>query len=257
MSSSFGPATWPDPSDSLRSPLDRAWEPLSLKELVAVMGSVNVPWWFAGGHALELGTGRSWRAHDDIDVGISRLDVGALQRLIPAWELHVAARGSLKEWDGTALSSDRHENNVWVRRPGGTWAFDIVIGDGDREVWRYRRDPAFSLPWDRAVLRSDDGFPYLAPALQLLFKSVNARPKDDVDASVVIPTLDAWSLALLDLRLLRGHPWLVTIAEYRSGMPSSRVIQVLGLLHAAKVTAWVDGRMGHRRVTGWANTSAR
>lgn len=37
-----------------------------------------------------------------------------------------------------------------------------------------------------AVLRSAAGIPYLAPELQLLYKSKGLRPKDDVDAAEVI-----------------------------------------------------------------------
>ena len=42
-----------------------------------------------------------------------------------------------------------------------------------------------------AVLRTTDGIAYLAPELQLLFKSKNRRLKDDVDAAEVIPALGA------------------------------------------------------------------
>lgn len=220
------------------------WDCLKVNELSAVMSTVTAPWWFTGRHALELHLGRSWREHDDIDIGVCRMDIGALHGLVPSWELQVAADGNLHAWDGTSLSSDRHENNLWVRRPGGTWAFDIVIGDGDRDRWRYRRDPTFSLPWNLAVLQSPNAVPYLAPALQLLFKSVDPRPKDHVDAEVVIPTLDAWSLALLDVRLLRGHPWLGIVAAHRHGMQGPNVHDILDLLHRADVTVSVDGGWG-------------
>ncbi len=208
------------------------------------MSGVNASWWFTGGHALELHLGRSWRAHDDTDIGVCRVDVSALQSLVPQWELHVAADGTLRRWDGSPLSPDRHENNIWVKRPNGAWAFDIVIGEGDRGEWRYRRDPSFSLPWDRVVLSSGDDLPYLAPALQLLFKSIDSRPKDNIDAEVVIPTLDAWSLALLDVRVLRGHPWVEIVAAHRRGMRGGDVHEILHMLHVAGVTVWVDGGWG-------------
>ena len=41
-----------------------------------------------------------------------------------------------------------------------------------------------------AVLLSEQGIPYLAPEIQLLFKSKNNRTKDDGDATEVIPALD-------------------------------------------------------------------
>ena len=59
----------------------------------------------------------------------------------------------------------------------------------------------------RAVLRTADGVPYLAPELQLLYKSSNARAKDDVDAAEVIPSLDAGRQELLSRLLGPDHPW--------------------------------------------------
>ena len=84
---------------------------------------------------------------------------------------------------------------------------DITIGDGTPECWVYRRDPSLRLPWNVAVLRTSDGIPYLAPELQLLFKSKGLRPKDDVDAAQVIPSLEARRRQLLAEVLGPDHPW--------------------------------------------------
>ena len=58
-----------------------------------------------------------------------------------------------------------------------------------------------------AVLRTTDGIAYLAPELQLLFKSRGRRPKDDVDAAEVIPALGACQRDYLALHLRADHPW--------------------------------------------------
>ena len=60
-----------------------------------------------------------------------------------------------------------------------TWVLDLTLGDGTDHDWIYRRDPSVQIQWDVAVLRTADGIPYLAPDLQLLFKSKGLRPKDD------------------------------------------------------------------------------
>jgi hypothetical protein len=41
------------------------------------------------------------------------------------------------------------------------------------------------------VLRTTDGVPYLAPELQLPYKSKGLRAKDEPDAAKAIPRLDA------------------------------------------------------------------
>lgn len=192
------------------------WEPLGLDAVDAVMAGAGFAWWIAGGHALELHLGRSWRVHADVDVGIRRRDAGLLFEHVTAlpggWEIAVAAAGRLHPWDGRPLVEARHENNLWCRRTGGPWLLDVLVGSGDDEAWCYRRDPGWTLPWDRAVLRTGDGRRYLAPDLQLLFKSSSPRPHDDLDAREVIPVLDAEHVAVLRARLPADHPWQPLVA---------------------------------------------
>ena len=68
------------------------------------------------------------------------------------------------------------------------------------------------VPWADAVLRSTDGVPYLAPELQLLFKSREPRPKDDLDPREVLPELDRARCTWLASRLPPGHPWHALLA---------------------------------------------
>lgn len=57
------------------------------------------------------------------------------------------------------------------------------------------------------MLRTADDVPYLAPELQLLFKSKDRREKDDVDARWVIPELNAARHNRLARLLPTIHPW--------------------------------------------------
>jgi hypothetical protein len=184
------------------------WEPLGLESVVETFASAPFRWWVSGGHALDLHLGRTWRDHEDTDVGVVRSDLGALQVLLSHWDLHVAAAGRLTRWRGEPLEVARHGNNVWCRlTPDGPWVLDVTIGEGSDERWIYRRDPSVRVPWGMAVLRSAEGIPYLAPELQLLYKSKGLRPKDDVDAAEVIPSLDARQRGLLSRLLEPDHPW--------------------------------------------------
>jgi Aminoglycoside-2''-adenylyltransferase len=218
--------------------------PLSVGEVAELFSGLDVPWWFTGGHALEMHCGRGWRDHDDIDVGISREHAGGLASLPDDWEVQVAAAGTLRPWDGAVPAARRSENNLWLRQGGGPWRLDIAIGEGDADAWIYRRDPSLRVPWDVAVCHSADGTAYLTPALQLLFKSKDVRPKDDVDAAEVIPTLDAWGVALLDVRLRGSHRWRTLLEQYRRACSGADVLEVLEVLSAAGVEAWVDGGWG-------------
>ena len=184
------------------------WVPLDLESVVETFSSAQFRWWVSGGHALDLHLGRSWRDHEDTDIGIVRSDLKELHALLIHWDLHVAAAGQLTPWRGEPLEVARHQNNLWCRLTAhGPWVLDVTIGEGSNENWIYRRDPTVQVPWDMAVLRTAEGIPYLAPELQLIYKSKGLRSKDDTDATEVIPSLNARQRAMLSRLLGTDHPW--------------------------------------------------
>lgn len=187
-----------------------AWDPLGVDEVVAVFDGAPFRWWMTGGHALELHLGGSWRSHADTDVGICRADGPDVHRWLSSrgWDLHIGADGVLTPWHGSPLDAARSQNNVWCRpSPGTDWRLDIAVGSGTPDRWIYRRDETITRPWSDTVLRTADGVPYLAPELQLLFKSKGQRPKDDLDAAHVIAHLDPTRRQALATLLPPDHPW--------------------------------------------------
>lgn len=194
------------------------WEPLSVADVIEQFEPARFRWWLAGGHALETHLSRrgdepqNWRQHDDTDIGISRHDAPALRHLLARWDVHTASDGVLTPWSGEPLNpagSDQGVTNLWCRPdPSAAWALDVLLGEGNDVEWVYRRDPSIRRPWAETVLRSPDGVPYLAPEIQLLFKSRTIRPKDQVDAIHVIPRLDPERRAWLIAHLSENHPWL-------------------------------------------------
>jgi hypothetical protein len=189
------------------------WEPLQLGEVIHLFEDFMAPWWICGGHALELAVSRSWRTHDDMDVGVLREDASRLVGLFEDWDVEIAAAGVLSPWNGSVLRAEENQNNVWCRRAASQpWCLDITIADGSREYWVFRRDPNVKVSWEQAVLRTRDGVPYLAPELQLLYKSKKVRPKDDLDAREVIPSLAPDQRDRLHLLLAAGHPWQALVA---------------------------------------------
>ena len=190
------------------------WEPLELGEVVQLFEDFPAPWWICGGRALELHLGRSWRAHDDIDVGVLREDASGLSQLLEGWDVEIAASGVLSPWAGSALRSEEGQNNLWCRRrPDQPWCLDVTIGEGTQGLWIFRRDPTIRVPWGEAILRTQEGVPYLAPELQLLYKSKDRRPKDDQDAREVIPVLTPGQRSQMRALLTVDHPWRVFMTE--------------------------------------------
>lgn len=189
------------------STLDR-WEPWSVEQAGLLFAEAPFRWWISGGHALELHVGETWRSHEDLDVGGCRWQATEAYGWLRDWDLYVAAAGRLAGWDGRPLDAARSQSNVWARESADSpWRFDLTVGAGTSRKWVYRRDQSVTRPWDRAVLKSASGVPYLAPDLQLLFTAKHPRPKDHVDAERVIPTLDGEARRFLTNHLSPEHPW--------------------------------------------------
>jgi hypothetical protein len=186
-------------------PID-AWEPMGLPTVFSVFETAPCRWWISGGRALELHVGRGWRSHEDTDVGVVRHQARLVFDWLDGWEMWIAAGGALSRWSGRDLSTG--ENNIWVRRSGAkAWCLDLTVGAGTDTEWVYRRDSSIHRPWSEAIRLSPDGLPYLAPELQLLFKSKSPRSKDDLDAREVVPTLSRPQRRFLRHHLPAAHPW--------------------------------------------------
>ncbi len=66
------------------------WDHISLDEMVSILAGLNVPWWIAGGYAIDAFAGSGRREHDDIDVSLFASDQLAVQAHFSAWELQCA-----------------------------------------------------------------------------------------------------------------------------------------------------------------------
>lgn len=184
------------------------WRPITVKQAVEVFGGAPFRWWVSGGHALELHVGDSWRDHEDLDVGIARSELVSLRRVLSAWEVSVAARGELTPWNGEALDVAKGQNSLWCRRAGSkAWMLEVLLSEADETHLQYRRDQSIRLPWNEGVLTSKDAVPYLAPHMQLLYKSTTPRPRDHEDLNAVLPSLTPTQRAWVAERLPQNHAW--------------------------------------------------
>jgi hypothetical protein len=195
--------------------VDSAWSPLSVDDVVEVMRGAGFFWSLAGGHAIERVVGRSYRTHGDIDIVVLRSQQLAVQQWFSEWTLMAAdPPGCLRPWDaGEKLSWRVHD--IWAHRPNAPgWELQIMIQEDDGTSWFFRRDDrVHGLVDELAVLV--DGVPVLRPALQLLFKAKNSRPRDEQDFLELLPVLAhrerqaLWEW--LDLTSPNGHPWMAAL----------------------------------------------
>ena len=183
-----------------------AWTPSEARDLLT---GLTVPWWVAGGWALEAFTGVS-REHEDIDLSVLRRDLEAVRRCLESdWHLWSASEQGLMHLSpGRALPD--HAEQVWVRRHAlAPWRGEFVLNPDVAGRWQFKREPSLVMTIEEATWERD-GIRYLRPELALAHKVRTSRPKDDADLLAALPLLGrderAWLAGFVD-RHAPTHPW--------------------------------------------------
>lgn len=185
-----------------------AWTPEQARE---VFEPLSVPWWVAGGWAIEAFTGVA-RHHEDIDVSMFRRDLDVLRAGV-AGRYHVwaAGEGRLSPLVDPAAVMPGEADQVWLRAHAlAPWRVDIVLNPDTDGRWVSRRDASYVVDLDDVTWQRG-GIRYLRAEVALAFKAKLARPKDEADLAVTLPLLDATARAWLTDFLRRihpGHAWL-------------------------------------------------
>ncbi len=198
------------------------WQPLRPREAADLFATLRAPWWIAGGWALDLFLGVQTREHGDLDVQILRRDQQAVREVLNGWDVQAALppprpeRWPFREWRrGGELDSAVHD--VWCRRdPTASWSLQLMVAESEGDDWLYRRDPRIRRRLDGIGRWSDDGIPYLAPEVQLLYKAKAPRAKDEADFMRVAPRLDRDGRRWLCKALATAypaHPWHAALEE--------------------------------------------
>jgi len=202
------------------------WDPLSVAALAAIFRDIPVQWWIAGGWALDLFLGRTTRAHEDIDLLILRRDQLIVQEHLLAWQLFKTQQPippHLAPWpEGEFLELPICD--IWVRRDADSgWAFEIMLMEAEDDRWVYRRFQSVGGRIAGMGLKTETGIPYLAPEIQLLYKSGSCQEKDFEDLLRVLPSLPPertqWLLDCLREQYAEGHPWIGHIERGVEGTP--------------------------------------
>jgi hypothetical protein len=178
------------------------------------LGGAAVPWWIAGGFALDLFVGRETRPHADLDVGCFRADLPRLAEALGGFELHAARGGSLTRLVSGAIPG-AEVHTLWCRPAGETaWWLEIMLDEREGGDWVFRRNPGVRRPARELVERDPTGLVYLRPEVQLLYKAKAPRPRDEEDFRTVAPLLGGEARAWLRDALARTHPghaWLAVL----------------------------------------------
>jgi hypothetical protein len=192
-----------------------AWRPWSPHEVSEVLRGLDVPWCIVGGWAIELALGVPHRAHDDIEIAISRRDFPAIRDHLAEFHFYAVGDGEVRALAiGAVTPEDKHQN--WVLDPReNVWRMDVMLEPGDAELWVFRRDHRISAPRAR-MIATRAGIPYLRPEAALLFKAKAAREKDETDLGACLPHLGPsareWLVGALEV-VHPDHPWIARLEE--------------------------------------------
>jgi hypothetical protein len=194
------------------------WASTTPEDAASWFSSLTVPWWVAGGWALDLFLGRQFREHGDFDVGVLRRDLPQLRAALPNWEVF-EARNNVLSLLPYAVAPRQDVNSLWCRPPGSLlWSVEVLLDAGDAEFWVFRREPKIRRPLKEVISRTPQGLPYLAPEIQLLYKARTPRPRDQEDFAHVIPNLDAparkWLRECLHMTQ-PAHEWLTALGDVK------------------------------------------
>lgn len=194
-----------------------AWEPISPRQVAGLFGGLTNPWWIAGGYAIELFLGRAIRSHGDIDVLLLRRDQQQIHQVLKDWDIQAAdPPGTLRPWQAEEWLP-LGVQDIWCReRSDGPWRVQVMLDEADGDEWRSRRDARIRRPVSSLGLVTEQGVPFLAPEVQLFYKSKRALPKDEIDFAAALPLLNPGARRWLDGALAltaRSHRWRAALLD--------------------------------------------
>jgi hypothetical protein len=190
----------------LDPPGHEAWEPWHPNEVFSLLRSVEAPWHFAGGWALDLWHSFETRSHEDIEIAILRDDISDLRCAFEGMHFFCAGSGQLQYLPTVALPPESI-HQVWcLDAQTRRWKLDIMLEPGTADEWIFRRNSSIRRRRSDMIGRTDEGMPYLKPAGVLLFKAKHLRGKDERDFVKARGKLEAEERAWLKAALNHAHP---------------------------------------------------
>lgn len=156
----------------------------------SLLSRLTVPYWIAGGWAIDLAVGRVTRDHADVDVMLLERDKHVLWEDLPEDEVQITG-------------GNREPRRLTVHSEHLLLPTEVFLAEADGTFWVHRRG-AHSVKRPLAgITRHRDGIPFLAPEVVLLFKARSKADKDQHDVETALPVLNAGQRSWLQETLER------------------------------------------------------
>lgn len=190
------------------------WDPLDPGSIPEFMDGFDRPWWIIGGWSIEAFTGVP-RAHEDMDISILSSDAEAFRLFLgDRWTPWNVDEGWFRPFDDrfTSVTAD---SQLWVRRDAQSpWVLDVPLTPDTDGRWTNKRHHAHTEDLEDVTWVAPDGLRYARPEVTLMFKAAQSREKDQRDAEVALPLLDAHARGWLRDTVARfdsRHPWVTAL----------------------------------------------
>ena len=192
---------------------DKNWQALHPNEVKQLLKDLAIPWWIAGGWAIDLFVGNQTREHLDIDVLILRKDQFIIKDYLSDWLLYKTNQPGLLLWDKREFL-EIGVNSIWCKKDEQSpWLMEIMFLDSEDDEWFYRREPKIREPINQIGNITKDNIPYLLPEIQILFKAKrHSEVKNEQDFQNALPLLSEqqkhWLIKSLNIEFPNGHIWI-------------------------------------------------
>ena len=162
----------------------------------SLLSDLTVPYWIAGGWAIDLAVGRVTRDHADVDIMLLERDEYALRTELTEVDIQLIGRdGQPGPWPaGRRLAAG--PGRLVLQSRNLPLPTEVFLGSAVGAFWVYHRGPR-CIRRPLAHITHRDGIPFLAPEVVLLFKSRSKSDKDQRDVETALPVLDAGQRAWL------------------------------------------------------------
>ena len=192
-----------------------------LRTASALLGTLDVPYFYIGGWGIDLFLGYESRSHSDIELTIYRHQQKSLfswakspEIVNAGYSLHVIdppGTATMPIWDGQLLELPIHQLQLYH---SSNRVLDIMLSEARGSTWVFRRDPAITAHRQQIERIHPYNLPYHAPEVLLLYKSKRNASKDRQDRNLAWPkmtgTQQQWLIEALRLYDFR-HSWITDL----------------------------------------------
>ena len=213
-----------------------------LKSASQVMGNMNAKWCFAGGWAIDLFLGKESRPHKDLDIVVFKNEINEVISYMKSkgWRIETPTRqGFLPVTEENV--SELEMDNMWCMNEAypldylkvdeqGSCNFyqyerevqeefdflEVLLNSTEDGYFIYEQNPSVRLEMSRAIFENN-GLPYLAPEIVLLYKSKYLSEDNQADFDLVTAKLNSeqikWLKEALTNEYGSDHPWAMELSE--------------------------------------------